>query len=103
MIIKVAGISFRTKEQPELKKATPSGRVTFVPEPDNQYDSNAVKIMWNEIQSAGDKGLSLDAVKENIDLDIKFTWMNWIDISTDQNKNMHKTNIEKLFEIREGK
>lgn len=88
-------------EKNEIKHVVGGHRI--IPVADLKELHKYVKIMWNEIQSAGDKGLSLDAVKENLDLDKKFTWMNRIDISTDQNKNMHKTNIEKLFEIREGK
>ena len=40
----VSGITFAMKENPELKTARPKGVVSFVAEPDNKHDSNAVRI-----------------------------------------------------------
>ena len=42
----IAGVQFRTQaEQKTLASLTEGEVLTLVPEPDNQYDSNAVKIM----------------------------------------------------------
>jgi len=46
MILKLVGVTFATQRNPELKKLRPSGVVSFVAEPDNEYDSNAVKVMY---------------------------------------------------------
>ena len=40
----VAGITFALDRMPELKQSRPVGAVYFIPEPNNEYDSNAVKI-----------------------------------------------------------
>ncbi len=45
--IPVAGISFFASRFDEVAMARPVGRVTFVPVEDNEYDENAVAILWN--------------------------------------------------------
>jgi len=48
MILKLVGITFATDHNPELKQLRPSGVVSFEAEPDNEYDPNAVKVMYKE-------------------------------------------------------
>ncbi len=48
MQFSVAGITFRMKENPELKLARPTGAVTIVPDPNNPHDKLALKVMWND-------------------------------------------------------
>jgi len=48
MILKLAGVTFATDRNPELKNLRPSGSVTFEAEPDNEYDSNAVKVIYKD-------------------------------------------------------
>jgi len=40
MEFKTAGITFRIKENPEIAKLRPKGKVKFIPEPDNKNDKN---------------------------------------------------------------
>jgi hypothetical protein len=42
----VSGITFRIKEQPWLKHIKPKGFVSFLKEPTNEYDKNAVRIIY---------------------------------------------------------
>jgi len=46
MILKLAGVTFATDRNPELKQLQPSGVVSFESEPDNDHDPNAVKVMY---------------------------------------------------------
>jgi hypothetical protein len=46
MLLKLVGVTFATNSNPELKKLRPSGVVTFEAEPDNEYDKNAVKVLY---------------------------------------------------------
>lgn len=46
MLLKLVGVTFATNKDPELKKLRPSGVVSFEAEPDNEYDPNAVKVMY---------------------------------------------------------
>lgn len=48
MILKLVGVTFATDHNPELKQLRPSGVVSFEAEPDNEYDPNAVKVMYKE-------------------------------------------------------
>jgi hypothetical protein len=42
--IKVNGIKFAVRDNPELASFRPQGPVTFIPEPDNEADENAIRI-----------------------------------------------------------
>ncbi len=46
MILKLVGVTFATQREPKLKELKPSGVVKFEAEPDNEYDSNAVKVLY---------------------------------------------------------
>ena len=46
MLLKLAGVTFATDRNPELKQLRPSGAVTFEAEPDNEHDENAVKVLY---------------------------------------------------------
>tara|TARA_R100001198_G_scaffold95589_1_gene82081 strand:+ start:1476 stop:2408 length:933 start_codon:yes stop_codon:yes gene_type:complete len=46
MLLKLAGVTFATDRNTKLKKLQPSGAVSFEAEPDNEHDSNAVKVMY---------------------------------------------------------
>ena len=48
MILKLVGVTFATDHNPELKQLRPSGSVSFEAEPDNEYDANAVKVMYKD-------------------------------------------------------
>jgi hypothetical protein len=48
MILKLVGVTFATDHNPELKQLRPSGVVSFEAEPDNEYDPNAVKVMYKD-------------------------------------------------------
>lgn len=43
----LAGLTFRHKEDPAVATLRPKGLATIVPEPDNRYDSKALKVMWD--------------------------------------------------------
>ena len=46
MILKLVGVTFATDYNPKLKSLRPNGVVSFEAEPDNEYDPNAVKVMY---------------------------------------------------------
>jgi hypothetical protein len=46
MKFNVAGISFQVERNEGLRLLRPAGSVEFEPEPDNQYDPDAVKVMY---------------------------------------------------------
>ena len=48
MLLKLVGVTFATDHNPELKQLRPSGSVSFEAEPDNEYDANAVKVMYKD-------------------------------------------------------
>ena len=48
MLLKLVGVTFATDHNPELKQLRPSGVVSFEAEPDNEYDQNAVKVMYKD-------------------------------------------------------
>jgi hypothetical protein len=48
--INVAGITFAMEDNPELKTSRPFGAVTLTPEPNNQFDDNAIRVDWNGIK-----------------------------------------------------
>jgi hypothetical protein len=48
MLLKLVGVTFATDRNPELKQLRPSGVVSFEAEPDNEYDPNAVKVMYKD-------------------------------------------------------
>ena len=66
MILKLAGVTFATDHNPELKQLRPSGVVSFEAEPDNEYDPNAVKVMYKD-QHIGYVPKSEVAQKEALD------------------------------------
>ena len=49
MTANVIGLTFRFKDTPELEQLRPSGPVQLVGEPDNKYDSKAVKVMQGDV------------------------------------------------------
>lgn len=48
MLLKLVGVTFATDRNPELKQLRPNGVVSFEAEPDNEYDPNAVKVMYKD-------------------------------------------------------
>ena len=48
MLLKLVGVTFATDRNPELKQLRPSGSVSFEAEPDNEHDTNAVKVMYKD-------------------------------------------------------
>tara|TARA_X000001382_G_scaffold5176_1_gene4449 strand:+ start:1153 stop:2085 length:933 start_codon:yes stop_codon:yes gene_type:complete len=62
----VAGITFALDRTPKLKQSRPVGAVYFVAEPDNEYDSNAVRIQIADGTDIGyvPKGAYQDVAKE---------------------------------------
>lgn len=44
--VKIAGISFAVNDNPDLALARPDGTVTFVPEPENKFDKDALRVEW---------------------------------------------------------
>ena len=49
MILKLAGVTFAGDRNPAIKKLMPQGSVSFEAEPDNEHDSNAVKVMYKDL------------------------------------------------------
>lgn len=91
--IPVRGITFFVAKSILLGKSRPVGRVTFVHVPDNEYDSNAVAIMWGEHQlgwvAKGDyQKVALDA-GEGVVLDYKYYHPDWAKLGIDKWNDEH--------------
>ena len=45
----IAGITFQRDRNPTIATLRPAGAVSFVADPDNKYDSAAVKVLYKDI------------------------------------------------------
>lgn len=91
--IPVAGISFFASRFDEVAMARPVGRVTFVPVEDNEYDENAVAILWNGKQLGwvpkGDKQPIALQTGEGVILDYKYYHPEWKKLGIDKWNDQH--------------